>query len=402
MRMMLPLTILLAGLVLVAASPSTTDTQASNELLAQVQVVNNSQSLPRFDRVLLLETTSETSANVSTGDLNGDGNLDILLVKGRHWPLISKVLLGDGKGHFPIAYNLCETPYRSYSGRLVDIDRDGDLDVVLSNDAPDPKVIYLNDGKGHFHLGSSYGRPEWETRNASVADLNGDDQRDIIVANRTDKKPANYICLNQGKGRFDADCIAFSHESATTITAADFNHDGLIDLAVPNRDGGQSYVYLVSRNATFSSLKRVPFGPPDAAIRMSEAVDVNGDGLLDIAAIGEQLGVAVYFGQKDGTFSAGIAIDNGKVTPYALAVGDLNYDGKIDIVVGNVEAPSTVFFNDGSGRHFKSIHFGDNKGTVYGFAIADFDKDGLLDIGVARSDAPNAVYFGSRGSARTL
>ncbi len=208
MRLMFPLTMLVAGLVLMADSPSAPDTQAGNGAVAQFQAVANSQTFPRFDRVLLLETTSDTSANVSIGDLNGDGNLDILLVKGRHWPLMSRVLLGDGRGHFPIAYNLGETPYRSYSGHLVDIDGDGDLDVVLSNDTPDPKVIYLNDGKGHFHVGSAYGRAEWDTRNASVADLNGDGQPDIIVANRTDKG-ANYICLNKGKGRFDADCILF-------------------------------------------------------------------------------------------------------------------------------------------------------------------------------------------------
>jgi len=234
-----------------------------------------------------------------------------------------------------------------------------------------------------------------------VADLNGDGRPDIIVANRTDKSPANYICLNKGKGRFDADCIAFSHESATTITPADFNHDGLIDLAVPHRDGGQSYVYFAGPKAVFSSLKRVPFGPPDAAIRMAEVADLDGDGFLDIVAIDERRGVAIYFGQKDGTFSAGLALDNGKVTPYALAVSDLNHDGKIDIVVGNVEAYSTVYFNDGSGRHYTPVHFGDNKGTVYGFAIADLDRDGLPDIAVARSDAPNAVYFASPGPPRT-
>jgi hypothetical protein len=261
---------------------------------------------------------------------------------------------------------------------------------------PDPKVVYLNDGKGRFQLGSSYGRAEWETRNASVADLNKDGRPDIIVANRSDH-PANYICLNQGKGRFENDCGAFSYESATTITPADFNHDGLIDLAVPNRDGGQSYVYLAGTGAVFSNLKRVPFGPPDAEIRMAEAADLDGTGFMDIIAIDERHGVAIYFGQKDGTFSVGLAVDNVKVTPYALAVRDLNHDGKIDIVVGNVEAPSTIYFNDGSGRHYTPIHFGDNKGAVYGFAIADLDRDGLPDIAAARSDAPNSVYFTSLG-----
>src|SRR6185503_13919446 len=218
MRAMFPLTILLAGL-LVTTAPSAQDKQTSKGAAAGAA---SSSTFPRYDRVLALETTSETSANVSIGDLNGDGNLDIVLAKGRHWPLISRVLLGDGRGHFPTAYNLSETSSRSYSGRLVDIDGDRDLDIVLSNDTPDPKVIYLNDGKGHFQLGSSYGRAEWETRNASVVDLNGDGRPDIIVANRTDKSPANYICLNKGKGRFDANCMVFSHESATTITPADF------------------------------------------------------------------------------------------------------------------------------------------------------------------------------------
>ena len=387
--MKFPLMILLTGLVLAIAS---SNTQTSNRVGAQVSAVARSPIFPRYDRVLLLETNSDTSANMSIGDLNGDGHLDLVLVKGRHWPRMSRVFLGDGRGHIVATYNLGEAAYRSYSGRLVDIDGDGDLDVVLSNDTPDPKVVYLNNGKGHFHLGSSYGRAEWETRNVSVADLNGDGQPDIIVANRTDHG-ANYICLNREKGRFDADCVAFSHESATTITPADFNHDELIDLAVPHRDGGQSYVYLAGPNATFSSLKRVPFGPPDAAIRMAEAADLDRDGFLDIVAIDERRGVAIYFGQKDGTFSAGLAIDNGKVTPYALAVSDLNRDGKIDIVVGNVQAPSTIYFNDGSARHCRPVHFGDSKGTVYGFAIADLDLNGLPDIAVARSDAPSVVYF---------
>ena len=350
-----------------------------------------SSNLPQFNRAVLLETASDTSANASIGDLNGDGNLDILLVKGRHWPGTSRVLFGDGRGRFLAAHDLAAVKYRSYSGRLVDIDGDGDLDVVLSNDAPDPKVVFLNDGTGTFGLGSTFGRAEWGTRNATVADLNGDRRLDVIVANRGDSA-FQYTCLNNGSGRFDADCVPFAHMSATTITAADFNHDGLVDLAVPHRDGGQSYVYLNGGNAAFPEATRVPFGPPDASIRMAETADLDGDGILDIMAIDERRGVAMYRGLANGTFASAVPIDNGKVTPYALSVGDLNRDGKIDIVVGNVEAPSTIFYNDGSGRRYTAVHFGDNRGTVYGFAIADLDRDGRLDIVVARSEAPNVAY----------
>jgi VCBS repeat protein len=351
-------------------------------------------TFPTFDRVLLLEQTSETSANVGIGDVDGDGRLDIVLVKGRHWPLVDRVLRGDGAGHFKSAYDLGTASDRSYSGRLVDLDGDGDLDVVISNDEPDPKLVYLNDGKGHFHVGSSFGKPEWPTRNATVADINGDGLPDIVVANRGDSTSANYICLNRGGGRFDADCTSFSREPATTITAADFNRDGLIDLAVPYRDRGQSRVYLAGPKGTFDATRRVPFGPPDATIRMTDAADLDGDGLLDLVSIDENVGAAIYFGQRSGGFSEAVRVADAKPAPYAILVADVNGDRTPDIIVGNIEAPSTVHFNEGSGRRFRAIRIGDSKGTVYGFAVADLNRDGVMDIAAARSDAPNVVYFG--------
>src|SRR4029079_16749596 len=191
---------------------------------------------------------------------------------------------------------------------------------------------------------------------------------------------------------FDANCIAFSHESATTITAGDFDRDGRIDLAVPHRDGGQSRVYLAGAKGTFSPSRAMPFGPPNATLRMTEAADLDGDGVLDVVAIDERAGTTIYFGKKEGGFSDGVAVERG-ATPYALAVADVNRDGKVDIVVGHVEAPSTVYFTDGDGRHFHPVPFGDAKGTVYGFAIADLDGDGMPDIAAARSEATNVVYF---------
>lgn len=363
---------------------------------ACVLLATSAQEFPRYDRAMLLETTSETSANVSFGDLNGDGNLDIVLAKGRHWPLVDRVLIGDGKGGIREAYDLGTASDKSYSARLVDIDGDGDPDVVISNDRPSPKLVSLNDGTGHFVVGSTYGKPDWSMRNATVADMNGDGKADIIAANRTGRLPGeNYICLNEGGGRFGADCIPFSRESATTITAADFNGDGFVDLLVPHRDGGQSRLYFGGKNAALAQMRSVSFGPPKAQIRIAEAADFNGDGQLDVVAIDEEAGSSMYFGTGDGTFSAPIPIGDTAIVPYAIVIGDPNCDGKMDFVVGNVEAPSTVYFNDGPGKKFTPVSFGDEKGTAYGIAIGDFDKDGHPDIAVARSDAPNVLYFGS-------
>ena len=102
---------------------------------------------PIFPAAKALEDLAATSANASVGDLNGDGNLDVLLVKGRHWPLEDRVLFGDGTGAFAAAVNLSGISDRSYSGLLADLDLDGDLDIVVSNDRPDPSLVYLNDGK---------------------------------------------------------------------------------------------------------------------------------------------------------------------------------------------------------------------------------------------------------------
>ncbi|MBT1712175.1 VCBS repeat-containing protein [Fulvivirgaceae bacterium PWU5] len=351
---------------------------------------------PDFDRSLPLDAAADTTANVSFADFDGDGHLDILLVKGRHWPRVDRVLLGDGSGGIRRAYALGEIADRSYTGGVADFNGDGFPDIAISNDAPDRKLIYTNDGKGNFTHASEFGRPEWDTRNLSIADINGDGLADLILANRgAPGKTSNYICFNSGKGEFNAPCLAFAPYPATTISPADIDHDGFIDLVAPHRDGGQSYVYLGSADTVFPETRRIPFGASDAMIRTALAADFNGDGIHDIVVIDEKKGVALYFGLKDQTFSEGISLADATVVPYALAIADLNGDKKIDMIVGHKKAPSTVFFNDGTGSSFTSISFGDSKGTVYGFAVSDFNEDGMPDIATARSDAPSILYFGT-------
>ena len=344
-----------------------------------------------FGTVINLETTSEDSANVSMGDLDRDGDLDLVLAKGRHTPLLDRVLLNDGKGGF-VASNLGPTADRTYTAALADIDGDGDLDVLTSNDTPDKKFVYLNDGKAQFTVAGTWGVPEWSTRNASVADLNGDGKVDVIAANRPGP---SFVCLNEGGGRFSASCIPIPAESATSIVPADFDKDGFIDLAVPSRDGGQSRIYFNDGKAGFA--RTSPFGPPDAAARVGAAADFNADGSLDLVVGDEKAAsMVVYLNDGKGGLTAGFQVADKSRTPYAIAAGDLNNDRRADIVLGYTSGPHSVFFNDGTGRAFSEVKFGDQKGAAYGFALGDINGDRFPDIALARSGAPNVLYLSGK------
>ena len=351
-----------------------------------------------FSRVVLLEEKGETSAAVSVGDLNGDGLTDIVLAKGRHWPLLDRVLLNDGKGGF-IASNLSDEPDRTYSAALADIDLDGDLDIVVSNDSPDPKKLFKNDGKGHFTLAGSFGDAAWSTRYVTLADVDGDRYPDIVVANRMDdpKIPVpSFVCRNNQKGEFPT-CDPISTGSATSIIVADLDGDGALDLFIPHRDGGQSVVLWNDGKGGFHSSTKV--GPPAVWIRMGAAGDFDGDGRLDLAVIEERQKAAFTIrnlGQRQ--FGALTRLPGASREPYAIAVSDLNRDGRLDIVVGHVELPGSVYFNLGRGR-FREIAWNDGKGVVYGMAFADMNGDGWPDIVAARSDAPNGIWFSTAFSS---
>ena len=346
-----------------------------------------------FERVLLLEDKGATSASVSVGDLNGDGLLDIVLAKGRHWPLHSRVLLNDGKGGFS-ASDLGTAPARTYSAALADVDGDGHPDIVVSNDAPDRKLVYRNDGKGHFTEIGTFGEAGWTTRYVTLADLNGDGFPDIVAANRGPGPPRavpSFVCLNDGKGHFPV-CQPLPTESATSIVAADLDGDGAIDLFVPHRDGGQSIILWNDGKGHFPTSTKV--GPALSWIRIGVAADFDGDGRPDLAIIEERKRAAyVIFNRGGRNFGDPVQLPGPQRPPYALAVADLNRDGRPDIVVGWVNQPGSVYYNTGQGRSFHEIPWNDGKGVVYGMAFADFNGDGWPDIVAARSDAPNGIWF---------
>ena len=350
-----------------------------------------------FERSVFLEDAAENTANASIGDLDGDGDPDIVLAKGRHWPLRDLVLLNNGQGGFDQRHPLGTQADRTYTASLADLDGDGDLDMVVGNDRPDPKRIYFNDGHGRFEPAGTFGRPEWATRNVTVADLDGDKRPDIIVANRggPDNLSENFVCRNDGLGRFPA-CKVFSTDSATTIVAADMDGDGTVDLIVPHRDRGQSYLFLNDGTGRFAEKR--PVGPSDAATRAVAAGDLDGDGSPDLV-MGDELrgGAFVYFNRGGGTFAEPVPLSADKDNVYAIAVADLNQDGKLDVVLGNDSTPSAIHINQGDGRRFATTLLGEADGAVYGLAIGDVTGDGCPDIVAARSNARSVLYINACG-----
>ena len=377
----------------ILAAFAVTEMLVFNANVLATPVSNHSQSKSpnvgglRSFEIVPLETVSETSSNASIGDLNGDGHPDIVLVKGRHWQLTSLIFFGDGKGHFTPGPPLPSKATKSYSGSLADMTRSGHLDIVLSNDAPDPKLVLVNDGKGNFTVGGTYGNPEWATRNAAVADLNGDGYPDIAVANRG---MASYVCLNDGKLHFACRPLEDS-PSAATVAVADMNNDGSNDVIYACRDSCQSLVYFNDGRGNF--VHKEPWGPPNASIRAMAVADFDGDGHLDVAACPEKLGCFVYLNDGKGHFGRGIQFQKPEALPYSMIAADLNGDHRPEIIVGYVDAPGVIYFNDGRGKKYQPVKFGDGKGSIYGMAAGDLNGDGWPDLVVARSGAPSFVMF---------
>jgi len=360
-----------------------------------------------FGRVLHLEEKGENSAGVSVGDLNADEWLDIVLAKGRHTPLHNRVLLNNKTGGF-IAANLGEHADRSFAAVLVDIDGDKDLDVVIGNDGPDQKIVYRNDGTGRFATANVWGERSWPTRFVSVADFNADGHPDIVAANAGASLPLpipypSFACLGDGNGAFPS-CQPLPTESAAVIPVADFDGDGAVDLFVPHRDGGRSFILWTSKEvAAMKPWPRTPFrertyiGPEKGSVRVAATGDLDGNGRTDIIIHDEATNrTSILLNSGSRSFEAPFALPTAERKTYALAVADLNRDGRMDIVAGYINAPGSVFFNMGDGRTFNEVPWNDGQGIVYQIAFGDLDRDGWIDIVAARTGAPNAVWFNSK------
>ncbi len=123
--------------------------------------------------------------------------------------------------------------------------------------------------------------------------------------------------------------------------------------------------------------------------------DFNHDGIADIASVSANGRLTVRLGRSDGTFQETASMPVSARKPRVLVAGDFNSDGIPDLLIGNEDGTVMSFLSDGTGRFAPGREIARLQ-SVTSIAVADFNKDGIADIAVSDWRASTVtIYFGS-------
>ncbi|HTC64611.1 MAG TPA: VCBS repeat-containing protein [Candidatus Saccharimonadales bacterium] len=228
------------------------------------------------------QRTQIKSASILSGDLNKDGNADVVSINSNSIQSSVTVFLGNGDGTFQAGADYGLPGANAHYAVLDDLNGDGILDLLVSSDSPTFAFsIFFGNGDGTFQPPRIFTppNPNLNFNQAFItADVNGDGIKDIVTAQ-------GQVFLGKGDGvSFTgiSQPTIFPGSSSTnnlvrSIVAADFNHDGKMDLATDN--GSVIRIYVGQGDGTFAA------GPTYSTIPNSgllTATDLDGDGNIDL------------------------------------------------------------------------------------------------------------------------
>lgn len=331
------------------------------------------------DYFLIFGGEDELTAGLGMADFDGDGDTDMAVINGRHWPGQDVVLFNNGSGRFPAAANIGAMRTTGYGASPADVDGDGDIDLVVARDLLAP-AVYVNDGKGDLGLTVAFGVPG-SARDVATGDFNADG---IIDAVLTDRGDGSFISI--GPLLDDPQTEVIFEGNAVGVEVADLNGDDLDDIVFTLR-GGATLAILINRGNGFAD--PVLLGAADQQSRAVAAADMDGDGDLDlVAAI--LTGPNRIFYNDDASFGRSDAIGPEDEASAAVAIADLDQDGRPDSVFGN-EGRNSLYLNRPEG--FEIIAIEGDDGDTYDIKTVDITGDAWPDILVANSGSPNFIYW---------
>ncbi len=337
-------------------------------------------------------------------DINGDGSLDILaatgtpyLIAGGHADGQVSVLLGNGDGSFR-AGSLAPAGLTPVSVAAADFNIYGAVDVVTANQSSNDLSYIAGRAGGGFEPAISIPIGSGSSSSAQpsaviTADFNRDRRPDLAVADYGSGDVV--VMLGTGLGTFESPIRVTAGNNPTSIAVADFNNDGNPDMAVANLNssGIGNVMVFTGAGGGFRPPVVVSAGSHPIAVA---AADFNHDGRMDLAVIStgtfgaDAGGVYVLLGNGDGSFQPAVDYPAG-LNPFALAVADFNRDGNPDVaVLANASSPGssllTILTGSASGA-FTALPPMAIAASAQSIGAADFNGDGKPDLVVSHGGA---------------
>jgi len=374
-------------------------------LLIQLSCAQESVSNLQYEDVtktnLISNALKSNTMDAAVVDIDKDGDLDVILAMEY---VENVILINDGKGRLvdESQNRFPRVRHDSEDIAVADFDNDGDLDIVFVSEDDQINEYYENKGNQLFQAANSK-IPVRGTSNAvETADLNGDGYSDLVVGN----SGQNYVLINDGLGSFnDETQTRLPYNSYTTqdIDLADIDGDGDLDII----EGNETFNRVLINNGkgffADESSKRLP--RVNDQTREIDLGDIDGDGDLDIICANVDFG---GFGNpqnrlllNDGT---GVFSELTEKLPQSsfrtvdIDFADLNNDGVLDILAGNRfnGHEKLAIIHDGK------LNFTDQTSNmlppldmyVFDYQFADFNNDGINDIYLCGFRGGDKLLFG--------